>query len=86
MDNTFGHDGGYGNPTNGDFEQLNFEAAPTDCFAATPTPTAASRRGAALQQSDPCRRAGCRRTTICSFLNEVLCDSRVSAAVRLPAR
>ena len=28
IDNTFTHNGGYGNPTNGDFEQLNFVSAP----------------------------------------------------------
>ncbi len=32
LNNTFSHNGGYGNPTNGDFEQLNFESHPSDCF------------------------------------------------------
>ena len=29
ISNTFSHNGGYGNPTNGDFEQLNLETHPT---------------------------------------------------------
>ncbi len=32
INNTFAHNGGYGNPTNGDFEQQNFETHPSDCF------------------------------------------------------
>ena len=33
LDNTFTHNGRYRNPTNGDFEQLNFESHPSDCFS-----------------------------------------------------
>ncbi len=33
LHNTFTDNGGYGNPTNGDFEQLNFESHPSDCFS-----------------------------------------------------
>src|SRR5450755_2678326 len=33
VDNTFSDNGSYGNPTNGDFEQFNFESHPSDCFS-----------------------------------------------------
>jgi hypothetical protein len=32
LDNTFAHNGGYGNPTNGDFAAVNLDRDPTDCF------------------------------------------------------
>ncbi len=47
LDNTFGHDGSYGNPTNGDFEQLNFEVHPDSCFSGN-TDTSGSLNAAAL--------------------------------------
>ena len=44
--NTFGQNGGYGNPTNGDFAQLNFEQGiRATATAATAAPAAAARRG-----------------------------------------
>jgi hypothetical protein len=78
--NTFTHDGGYGNPTNGDFEQLNFESHPSDCFSGnvdtsgTLTPVSAK-----LEQTYPvCTTAAVAPNLNVPFLNEVLCDSLIS--------
>ena len=38
INNTFIHNGCYGHPTNGDFEQLNLETHPTDCFSGNTDP------------------------------------------------
>ena len=80
--NTFTHNGRYGNPTNGDFEQLNFEKHPSDCFSGnvdtsgTLTPVSAK-----LEQTYP----SCTTTAVAAnlnvpFLNEVLCDSAINVA------
>jgi hypothetical protein len=79
--NSFSHNGGYGNVTNGDFEQLNFEQHPSDCFRGN-TDTAGLTSGSAkLQQTTPT----CSTTTVAPnfnipFLNEVLCDSGVKVS------
>jgi hypothetical protein len=77
--NKFTNNGGYGNPTNGDFEQLNLESHPTNCFAGnTNTGGVLSAGAATLQQTFPV----CNGKTVAPninvpFLNEVLCDSQV---------
>ena len=89
VDNTFNNNGGFGNPTNGDFAQLNLEKHPSDCYSGNTdtagTLTADSAAAAAVDPDvhDDARR---RRTSTSPFLNEVLCDSQVKLnAVRLPA-
>jgi hypothetical protein len=79
VDNTFSHNGGYGNPTNGDFEQLNLEVHPDSCFSGN-TDSGGSLNAAALalQQSYPCPETNAGTNLNLGFLNEVLCDSRVS--------
>jgi hypothetical protein len=82
INNTFTHNGAYGNPTNGDFEQLNFESHPSDCYSGnTNTAGALSPDSAKLQQDHPT----CTSTPVppnfnAPFLNEVLCDSGVKVS------
>jgi hypothetical protein len=77
--NTFTNNGGYGNPTNGDFDQLNFEPHPSDCFSAnTDTAGALNPDSAALEQAHPtCTTTAVPPNFNIRFLNEVLCDSQV---------
>ncbi len=80
--NSFSDNGGYGNPTNGDFDQLNFEEHPSDCYAAnTNTAGSLTPEAAKLQQANP----NCTSTPVAAnlnvpFLNEVLCDSQVKVS------
>jgi hypothetical protein len=80
IDNTFTHDGSYGNPTNGEFEQLNFEAHPSDCFRGNvDTSGSLTLASATLQQNYPT----CTTTPVAAnfnlpFVNEVLCDSSIN--------
>src|SRR5579875_1405150 len=83
IDNTFIDDGGYGHPTNGAFEQINFLGGnPTDCFSGnvgaggSPLNTAAL----ALQQSEPSCNGSPLASTLTengAFLAQVLCDARI---------
>jgi hypothetical protein len=77
--NTFGHDGSYGNPTNGDFEQLSLESHPENCFSGN-TDTSGSLNADALQlqQSYPCPATKSGVNLNVAFLDEVLCDSQIS--------
>jgi hypothetical protein len=77
--NTFTGNGGYGNPTNGDFEQLNFESHPSNCFAGN-TDSSGSLNSEAQQLE--AKYPTCTKTNVPAnvnppFLNEVLCDSGV---------
>jgi hypothetical protein len=80
LHNSFSHNGEYGNPTNGDFEQLNFETHPSDCYRGnTNTAGSLTPDAAKLQQASPT----CSSTPVAPnfnipFLNEVLCDSQVT--------
>jgi hypothetical protein len=77
--NSFRNNGGYGNPTNGDFSQLNFEKHPSDCYRGnTHSAGALAGQAAKLQQTTPnCSTAPVNPNLDISFLNEVLCDSQV---------
>ncbi|MFZ0039890.1 MAG: hypothetical protein WAK93_01165 [Solirubrobacteraceae bacterium] len=78
--NTFTHNGGYGNPTNGDFEQLNFETHPSNCFSGNVDTSGKLSPGAVkLEQMYPV----CTTTPVppnfnIPFLSEVLCDSTIN--------
>jgi len=79
LGNQFSHNGGYGNPTNGDFNQLNLEQGPTNCFAGntnsrgTLTPDAAK-----LERTyRACTGSAVAPNLNVPFLSEVLCDSQV---------
>jgi hypothetical protein len=80
LNNQFSHNGGYGNLTNGQFDQLNLEQQhPTDCFAGnTDSSGSLSADSTKLQQMYPaCTGSGVAANINVSFLNEVLCDSQV---------
>jgi hypothetical protein len=77
--NKFSNNGGYKNPTNGDFDQLNFETHPTDCYRGNTNPKGLSPDAAKLQQKYPtCNGKDVPPNVNTSFLNEGLCDSQVS--------
>jgi hypothetical protein len=78
--NKFTSNGGYGNPTNGDFDQLNFEKHPSDCYRGnTNTSGHLSHDSAKLQHDQPhCTKGNVPPNVNVPFLNEVLCDSQVS--------
>jgi hypothetical protein len=78
--NKFTSNGGYGNPTNGDFEQLNFEKHPSDCYRGnTDSSGHLSPDSAKLEQKYPtCTKGNVPPNGNGPFLNEVLCDSQVS--------
>ena len=80
LNNTFSHDGGYGNPTNGDFDQLNLESHPSDCFSGnTDTAGSLSPEAVKLEQASPtCTTSSVAPNINVPFLDEVLCDSQVS--------
>ena len=80
LNNTFSHDGGYGNPTNGDFDQLNLETHPSDCFRGnTDTAGSLSPEAVKLEQASPtCTTSSVAPNINVPFLDEVLCDSQVS--------
>jgi hypothetical protein len=79
--NKFAHNGGFGNPTNGDFEHLNFESHPSSCFRGNTAPGGLSPGARALQKIYPkCTTAAVKPNVNIPFLNEVLCDSGVSLA------
>ena len=78
--NRFSDNGDYGNPTNGDFEQLNLESNPSNCFSHNTdssghlTPDAAK-----LQTQYPtCTKKAVKPNINVPFLNEILCDTQVS--------
>jgi hypothetical protein len=77
IDNTYSHNGGYGNPTNGDFEQLNFESHPSDCFKGNvDTSGALTPVSAALEQAYPtCTTTAVAPNLNLAFVNQVVCDS-----------
>ncbi len=79
LNNTFTHDGFFGNPTNGDFEQENLEQHPTDCFSGnTDTSGSLNPDSAMLEQADPSCNGSIAAVNInVPFLNESLCDSRI---------
>ncbi len=77
--NTFTNNGGFGNPTNGDFEQLNFESHPSNCFAGnTDSSGSLNQEAQQLEAKYPtCTKTNVPANVNPPFLNEVLCDSGV---------
>ena len=77
--NSFGHNGRYGNPSNGDIAAVNTEPGPTDCYSANteegggPPTTSPSN----LQQTYPsCNGATVAPNSNPLFLAEAACDSQ----------
>jgi hypothetical protein len=88
IDNTFGHNGSFGNPTNGDFAQLNLESGhPTDCYSGNTelgggSPTSSPSN---LQQTSPtCNGSLVAANTNPPFLDEVYCDSMLDLSLCAP--
>ena len=88
VDNLFSHNGSFGNPTNGDFGQLNLEAGhATDCYSGNtdqgggaPTSSPAN-----LQQTNPkCDGSVAPANANPSFLAEVYCDSQLDLSLCKP--
>ncbi len=77
LDNTFSHNGRFKNPTNGDFEQLNLESHPSDCFSGnTDTSGALNSDSQNLETKYPtCTKTKVSPNLNVPFLDEVLCDS-----------
>lgn len=86
--NTFGHNGGFGNPTNGDFDQLNLESGhPTDCYHGNTDQGGRSLTSASagLQAAHPkCNGTPAPANTGGQFLGEVYCDTGLDTASCLP--
>jgi hypothetical protein len=76
VNNTFSHDGSYGNPTNGDFDELKLESHPNNCFSGN---TDASGHLSADAETLQAKYPACTTTSSADinvpFLDEVLCDS-----------
>jgi hypothetical protein len=88
LDNVFDHNGSYGNPSNGDFAQLNLESGhPTDCYrgnteAGGGAPTSSP---SGLQQMHPnCDGSAAPANFAEPFTNEVYCDSQLETSLCLP--
>ncbi len=79
INNKFSHNGGFGNPTNGDFDQLNLESHPSDCYRGNTNSSGHLTPDAqALQTKYPtCTTTNVPPNINVPFLNEVLCDSQV---------
>jgi hypothetical protein len=77
LNNTFTDNGSFGNPTNGQFDQLNLESHPSDCFSGnkdTNGPLDADAQK--LQTDDPtCGTTDVPPNYNIPFLDNVLCDS-----------
>jgi hypothetical protein len=90
ISNTFGPNGAYGHPSNGDLGQVNFESGhPTNCYG-TNTATAGSTLSTdlvLLQTTHPsCDGSPATMgSSNQSFLTEVLCDSQVELSPGVPA-
>jgi hypothetical protein len=79
LNNTFTANGSYHNPTNGEFDQLNLESHPSDCFAGNRnTAGALGSEAAKLTANYPtCTTAPVPANINVPFLDEALCDSGV---------
>jgi hypothetical protein len=81
LNNTYKHNGFFGNPTNGDFDQLNLDDnEPTDCYSGN---TDASGKLSSDSASLEARYPKCTGKDVAlnfngTFLDELLCDTQVS--------
>ena len=82
--NQFGSNGGYGHPTNGDFQQLNLESGhPGDCYSGNTeigggSLTPASSAAAQTTNANCGNASAPGGSTDPKFLTEALCDSGAS--------
>jgi hypothetical protein len=79
LNNSFTNDGFFGNPTNGDFDQLNLTAGPPDCFSGnTDTSGTLTPDAARLEQTHPiCDGSIIAPNIDLGFEGEILCDSGI---------
>jgi len=90
VDNTYTHNGFFGNPTNGDYGQLTFFGTePQNCYSGNVTPSGspASSTPATLEKNQPtcgpitkAGTTGGALGTSSSLINQVLCDTGFAAA------
>jgi hypothetical protein len=74
--NTYTHNGFFGNPTNGDFGAANLESNPTDCFSGnTDTGGTLTSSPANAQQTYPSCNGQSTLDTNGVFLDQVACDA-----------
>lgn len=82
LGNLFGHNGSYGNPTNGDIAELNFESGhPTDCYRGNTQQGGGMLETSPsdLQQANPdCDGSPTPANENPMLLSEILCDARLS--------
>jgi hypothetical protein len=82
IDNTYENDGFFGNPTNGDFDEVNFNGGePTDCYSGNTVVGggALSSDAAALQSEHPsCDGSSVSENLNLLFLAEAACDSQTA--------
>jgi hypothetical protein len=88
VDNIFTHDGSFGNPTNGDFGQLDLESGhPTDCYSGNTQAGGGSATSSPsnLEQMHPqCDGSAAPADVNEPFLDEVYCDSQLDIALCKP--
>jgi hypothetical protein len=80
IDNTFSTNGGYGNPTNGDFGEITtYPGHPINCFRGNKdTDGTLTTSPSNLQQTNAdCGRTGSSPDANPEFLNQALCDSQI---------
>ncbi len=78
MNNSFTANGRYGNPTNGQFDQVNVESHPTDCFAGNrDTGGRLSPDAVGLQATHGACTGAPSENFNLSFANEVVCDAQL---------
>jgi hypothetical protein len=86
LNNTYGNNGGYGNPTNGDFGQITlFSGEGQNCFGGNIAPKGFTPTN--LEQAQPPSSCGVTTTaanTGGELFNQVLCDTGFAAVVGIP--
>ena len=83
IDNSFAHNGSYGNPTNGDFAELTSFPGPSNCFQGNTEEGGGNVTSspAALQQLKPACGGTAAPDPNALFLAEIACDSQISIGV-----
>jgi hypothetical protein len=77
LNNTFSHNGGYGNATNGDIGFANTEPGPTNCFSGNSDPAGLTTSPPALETTYPtCNGQTVPPNTNPAFVQQVACDSQ----------
>jgi hypothetical protein len=76
--NTFAHNGWFGNDTNGDIAEITDTAAPTNCYHGNADPAGLTTSPGGLQQSKPrCDGSTAAPDPNPSFTNQIFCDTQL---------